>query len=1083
MLTVSGFVTGATFGDFICKRDCQKYLKAQSTSKMAQTLFLLTLLFFCSKHAHCFTHKQNACHIESDQVDTAAAETEGLFVLTVRGAPSQSFCVNEPFVFAWKNLPLYTSPDELPIGWGIGLFEDNAAGPEQYLQRWPFPSNTYHSLRETAKEVARWSEAKYTQAISCEESSSDEYSSCKEAPRLVKVIAAPTYIAGTTVSLVFDRPTSRPDLPPERLFRFSGGSLGCELSGEWMNAKEYVIEVLNSSGHSNYHDPDSPLMIDILRTAPTLEKVHWRRSQWLNHTLRDLQVISHTGNVSVSLGFAARVHFRIYQADLFQETATFIYKSKDIRVDSCGIPPPLQREPSRLLPPKWHLKGPLALDGRFIPKVRLSTAEDAPFWFEYLSVNMNIFLPSRHGVYQDEEMLSLLLEKEQMMRAIFYHGEGVAHESGDRTPSLWILPESNRITLRVSTNKSVDEGWESELSLPTDQWIALQVEIQNRSDGYAAVVTVDDITFLQINSTSVLLPSRGLFHVGQDAWGSGQAMFLSEVYIRDSVEQRPFVANSQLRHNPLHTIHAMELDRELNLQVLKEALYSSEHSPARVTELIELAADDGHADALFARAAVGMCGISCWRQFEKVRTGNHSINTGVDLRGQDSSMDTMELATLLQRSVLLGSSSAMFVLGLLIHFGVVHDRAQRSYTPQQLMLESSMRGNRLAKFWLAHFGGEDEVTALIYEDLSSVSQTLFHRRGEEPFVEHSRLSDYLEIQGEGGEDDSLIEYDQFRADHGDVNAMNAMASRYYWGKNGVQRDQATAFRWFEKAGALGHAPSMTACGNMLLKGEGVDKNVPQAINWYEKAIKQDELSAMNGLGFIHFFGNGNITANTSRALHYFSQNLRDGDSLFNAAYILLRKESSQYNYSLALAYLDRAANRFGSFDAAKTLGEVYLYGHGMHFQRDIVAAIPLLRSVALRGVWGQFSRIGFEHFMKQRFDSAFFSYLIAAALGYDHALGNVVWLRMNREARLIGRSLDVERWVRSLSKLPQYAPEANLYLGNLLYDTGDTHNALKSWIVAGSKVRECNHDKHQGYNLNSNYDVLYLRRVTGRWIL
>jgi TPR repeat protein len=47
-----------------------------------------------------------------------------------------------------------------------------------------------------------------------------------------------------------------------------------------------------------------------------------------------------------------------------------------------------------------------------------------------------------------------------------------------------------------------------------------------------------------------------------------------------------------------------------------------------------------------------------------------------------------------------------------------------------------------------------------------------------------------------------------------------------------------------------------ACGNMLLKGEGVPKNVTAAIELYQKSAAQDNIRALNGLGFAYYYGDG-----------------------------------------------------------------------------------------------------------------------------------------------------------------------------------------------------------------------------------
>ena len=69
------------------------------------------------------------------------------------------------------------------------------------------------------------------------------------------------------------------------------------------------------------------------------------------------------------------------------------------------------------------------------------------------------------------------------------------------------------------------------------------------------------------------------------------------------------------------------------------------------------------------------------------------------------------------------------------------------------------------------------------------------------------------------------------AEQGNAEAMVAMGDLYYYGARGVARDQGRAFEWFRAAAREGHATGQVACANLLLKGEGTDKNHSQAMKW------------------------------------------------------------------------------------------------------------------------------------------------------------------------------------------------------------------------------------------------------------
>ena len=68
--------------------------------------------------------------------------------------------------------------------------------------------------------------------------------------------------------------------------------------------------------------------------------------------------------------------------------------------------------------------------------------------------------------------------------------------------------------------------------------------------------------------------------------------------------------------------------------------------------------------------------------------------------------------------------------------------------------------------------------------------------------------------------------------------MMGLGSLYYYGARGMARDQARAFRWFERAALLGDPAGQAAAADLLMKGEGVLVNATAAVRWYQAAADQ-----------------------------------------------------------------------------------------------------------------------------------------------------------------------------------------------------------------------------------------------------
>jgi uncharacterized protein len=64
--------------------------------------------------------------------------------------------------------------------------------------------------------------------------------------------------------------------------------------------------------------------------------------------------------------------------------------------------------------------------------------------------------------------------------------------------------------------------------------------------------------------------------------------------------------------------------------------------------------------------------------------------------------------------------------------------------------------------------------------------------------------------------------------------MNWLGVMYH-NAEGVAQNYSEAWRWYEKAAALGDAWAMFNMGAMYELGEGVSRSKSEARNWYQKA--------------------------------------------------------------------------------------------------------------------------------------------------------------------------------------------------------------------------------------------------------
>lgn len=80
--------------------------------------------------------------------------------------------------------------------------------------------------------------------------------------------------------------------------------------------------------------------------------------------------------------------------------------------------------------------------------------------------------------------LSPLGQSSRPFRSVFFKGNSNA--STGRTPSVWLLPDSNVMTIRVSTEKNTDTAVESFTTVPSFQWTLLTFVFTNVSAAFSA---------------------------------------------------------------------------------------------------------------------------------------------------------------------------------------------------------------------------------------------------------------------------------------------------------------------------------------------------------------------------------------------------------------------------------------------------------------------------------------------------------------------------------------------------------------------------------------------------------------------
>jgi len=157
------------------------------------------------------------------------------------------------------------------------------------------------------------------------------------------------------------------------------------------------------------------------------------------------------------------------------------------------------------------LDGVLAVDGTYALVVSNDQLPSLAPISSTFTIAMSLFL------HDDLNVASI-----DAHRGIFWKGGA----SGDRTPSAWLIPHSNRVTYRVSTS-SAEEVWgTSAAALPTRRWVHLAFSVG--ADRIMRLY-VDGKLDSAVEIVGEVVANDGPLYLGKDAHLTGINAFIASV--------------------------------------------------------------------------------------------------------------------------------------------------------------------------------------------------------------------------------------------------------------------------------------------------------------------------------------------------------------------------------------------------------------------------------------------------------------------------------------------------------------------------------------------------------------------------
>ncbi|XP_035223111.1 protein sel-1 homolog 1-like isoform X1 [Stegodyphus dumicola] len=279
-------------------------------------------------------------------------------------------------------------------------------------------------------------------------------------------------------------------------------------------------------------------------------------------------------------------------------------------------------------------------------------------------------------------------------------------------------------------------------------------------------------------------------------------------------------------------------------------------------------------------------------------------------------------------------------------------------------------------------------------------------------IQRIRLYDELENIGAstGILDDDLIQYYQFLADKGDVQAQVGLGQLHYQGGRGVEQDHARALNYFMQAADAGNANAMAFLGKMYLEGGSVVKqNNETALKYFTMAAEKNNPVGQSGLGLMHLHGKG-VPKDYNKAFKYFSLAANQGwvDGQLQLGNMYYSGLGIQRDYKMAIKYYTMASQS-GHVLAFYSLAQMHATGTGT--VRSCTTAVELFKNVAERGRWGENLMQAYGDYKEGRINEALVKYILLAELGYEVAQSNAAFLLDRADVDIIPKN---ETYYRAL---------------------------------------------------------------------
>jgi hypothetical protein len=173
------------------------------------------------------------------------------------------------------------------------------------------------------------------------------------------------------------------------------------------------------------------------------------------------------------------------------------------------------------------------------------------------------------------------------------------------------------------------------------------------------------------------------------------------------------------------------------------------------------------------------------------------------------------------------------------------------------------------------------------------------------------------------------------------------------------KDYATTLKEMLPLAKAGQARAQNVMGVLYQNGQGVPRDLAEALRWYKLAADQEESSALNNLGVLYSRGLG-VQQDHAQAVKWFMRSSEAGNDLgtYNLAQKYEKGEGVHKNYTEALRHYRQAAQRGHAPSQVET---GLFYEEGRDGDLDVAAARTWYQKAADKNNAEAHRRLGLLH--------------------------------------------------------------------------------------------------------------------------